>query len=124
MPAASTPYLPAPSTLLSQPPLVPEGSVSFIDFLELSAPADLPAERRPEWLPLDGWERLRDLGKIYPYNKILPVLFESEVAAMYMARYYQQLTEVCVNEANSVEVYCLGALERYRYHVLLELTHR
>ena len=110
--------------MLPQPPLAPEGSVSFIDFLELSAPADLPAERRPDWLPLDGWDRLRDLGKIYPYNKILPVLFESEVAAMYMARYYQQLTEVGVNDYNSVGVYFLWALERYRYHVQLELTHK
>ena len=52
------------------------------------------------------------------------MLFESEVSAMYMARYYQQLAEVGVNDANSVEVYFLGALERYRYHVLLELTYR
>ena len=36
------------------------------DFLEMSAPAELPAEMCPAWFPAEAWDRIRDLGKIYP----------------------------------------------------------
>ena len=35
----------------------------------MSAPADLPIEMCPAWFPPEGWDRIKDLGKIYPYNK-------------------------------------------------------
>jgi len=86
--------VPSPQTpSLEAPPL---GSLptSMLDLLKLSEPANLPSEMRPPWLPLEGWERLRDLGKIYPYNKALSELFKTEVSCMSMLRYYLAVVEV------------------------------
>lgn len=30
----------------------------------------LMADMQPAWLPSDAWARLKDLGKLFPYNKV------------------------------------------------------
>lgn len=86
---------PSPSGLSFQS----NGSVN--ELLELSAPAHLPRDMRPDWLSLEAWDRVRDLGKLIPYNKILGPLFSSESAAAQMERLYYDLLE---HEVHKVEL--------------------
>eukprot|EP00798_Chlamydomonas_sp_ICE-L_P018914 gene18912-25473_t len=46
------------------------------ELLELNAPAYLKDDLRPPWLPEEAWLRLKDLGKLAPFNKLLPRVFE------------------------------------------------
>lgn len=62
------------------------------DFMELSAPAVMPPEMCPPWLPEDSWLRLKDLGKVFPYNKVLPEVFADPDAREPLYHYYVDLT--------------------------------
>jgi dynein heavy chain len=95
VPAKDAKPLTKGSFLLSQVPSL-GGSVN--ELLELSAPADLPRDMRPPWLPVDGWDRIKDLGKLIPYNKILNPLFATEAAATQMAKLYEDLLELEVHK--------------------------
>ena len=70
------------------------------ELLELSAPAELPREMRPDWLPLEAWDRLKDLGKLIPYNKILNPLFSTESAAAQVEKLYFDLLELEVHKVD------------------------
>ncbi|EFJ51362.1 dynein heavy chain [Volvox carteri f. nagariensis] len=59
---------------------------------DASAPAYLPDDLRPDWLPDESWSRLRDLGKLQPYNRVLPALFESYQSIEMLRRYYENLS--------------------------------
>ncbi|KAL6756408.1 dynein heavy chain and region D6 of dynein motor-domain-containing protein [Haematococcus lacustris] len=74
---------------------------SIPDFLELSAPANLPDSMRPAWLPEDAWGRLRDLGKLWPYNKILPLMFATSKDVEASRLWYNQLADKGFDHAGS-----------------------
>lgn len=58
---------------------------------DASAPAFLPDALHPEWLPDDSWLRLKDLGKLQPYNRVLPALLEDPAGVEALRRYFEQL---------------------------------
>ncbi|MEW5300897.1 MAG: hypothetical protein WDW36_003791 [Sanguina aurantia] len=66
------------------------------DFLEMSAPAKMQDFKRPDYMSEDSWVRLRDLGKLWPYNKLLSAMVnDSQVmASPGMGEWYRQLAAV------------------------------
>ncbi|GLC47373.1 hypothetical protein PLESTM_002066000, partial [Pleodorina starrii] len=67
---------------------------------DASAPAYLPDELRPDWLPDESWSRLRDLGKLQPYNRVLPALLENYPSTELLRKYYDNLS--CLENPSSL----------------------
>lgn len=59
---------------------------------DASAPAYMPEQLRPEWMPEESWSRLRDLGKLQPYNRVLPQLFGNGESVEAMRTYFEALS--------------------------------
>ncbi|MEW5313637.1 MAG: hypothetical protein WDW38_005189 [Sanguina aurantia] len=66
------------------------------DFLEMSTPAKMQDSKRPDYMSEDSWVRLRDLGKLWPYNKLLDAMVNDSqaMASPEMEEWYQQLAAV------------------------------